>query len=246
MLVSIFCYVQSYRMWRGLAGHVVTLSIGVYLGLEFRNFLERWPPSNDKRRQFTIQVSSPQKSQRIPPHLEARVVLPPELNSPDSSPSNSFKPSPPADSALSQPDTNSQQSGRPSLLSLVAQHEPSLILDGSTVRDFGSYLVALDTCTRLPRWALESLTPEDLKRDEPFDWSGLRFLEDDGMPYFWRATNTDYARSGFDRGHLVPAADFADPEQTFVLSNTIPQVIWYYQMVISQLFVIGYINLVLI
>lgn len=227
-------------MWRGITGHVITLSIGIYLGIEFRNFFERSPYFNEKRRQLTIQFSSSRKLQRVPPSLEAKVLLPSEYNPPVSIQSNSFT-SDQKESLHSKQDERKldnkfQQSGHVSLFSLVAQHEPSLILDGSTVRDFGSYLLALDTRTRLPRWVLERLTPEDLARDGPIDRSGLQFLEDDGVHYFWRATNADYARSGFDRGHLAPAADFAKPDHTFVLSNVIPQVYTLYYFDVLQIF----------
>ncbi len=49
----------------------------------------------------------------------------------------------------------------------------------------------------------------------------LRFLE------IFRATFKDYKKSGFDRGHLAPAADHKDSQEamkeTFLLSNMSPQ-----------------------
>ena len=66
-------------MWRGIASHVVTLSIGVYLGLEFRDIIERWPLLRDNRRRFTVEISSSRKSQRLAPSLEASFSLPPKL-----------------------------------------------------------------------------------------------------------------------------------------------------------------------
>jgi hypothetical protein len=54
-----------------------------------------------------------------------------------------------------------------SLLSLVARQEPSLLFDRSSIRDFGAFLVSVDTRTRLPRWVLQRLTPESLDRDGP-------------------------------------------------------------------------------
>jgi endonuclease G len=37
------------------------------------------------------------------------------------------------------------------------------------------------------------------------------------------AANSDYKLSGYSRGHMVPAEDLTEPEDTFLLSNTAPQ-----------------------
>jgi endonuclease G len=37
------------------------------------------------------------------------------------------------------------------------------------------------------------------------------------------ATNADYKHSGYSRGHMVPAEDSTNPEDTFLLSNAVPQ-----------------------
>lgn len=53
------------------------------------------------------------------------------------------------------------------------------------------------------------------------------FREDPEIPAEWRATREDYVGSGYDRGHLSPAADNAWSEQSmrdsFFLSNMSPQ-----------------------
>jgi endonuclease G, mitochondrial len=54
------------------------------------------------------------------------------------------------------------------------------------------------------------------------------FYEDDTIPPAFRAKLKDYYRSGYDRGHQVPAADAKWSQQamdaTFALSNMCPQV----------------------
>ena len=53
------------------------------------------------------------------------------------------------------------------------------------------------------------------------------FHEDKQLPACVRSILNDYRKSGFDRGHLAPAADHKDSEKsmkdTFLLSNISPQ-----------------------
>ena len=53
-------------------------------------------------------------------------------------------------------------------------------------------------------------------------------MEDEGIPEVFRAKLQDYFRSGYDRGHMVPAADAkisqTAMDETFFLSNIAPQV----------------------
>lgn len=55
-----------------------------------------------------------------------------------------------------------------------------------------------------------------------------RFEEDEDVPKKWRAQLKDYFRSGYDRGHMAPAADAKGSQQamdeTFLLTNIAPQV----------------------
>ena len=54
------------------------------------------------------------------------------------------------------------------------------------------------------------------------------FAEDTTVPVGFRARLADYFRSGFDRGHMAPAADAkfsqAAMNETFILTNISPQV----------------------
>ena len=89
-----------------------------------------------------------------------------------------------------------------------------------------AYAVGHSGITRTPLWSAEHLT-----RDRLLDAKGLKrsnnFRTDTRLPYNERAELSDYARSGYDRGHMAPSADFGDPEsqdESFLLSNMIPQV----------------------
>ncbi|MCE1226255.1 MAG: DNA/RNA non-specific endonuclease [Geobacteraceae bacterium] len=88
-----------------------------------------------------------------------------------------------------------------------------------------AYAVGHSGITRTPLWSAEHLTRERL-----FEGKGLKrsnnFRSDTRLPSSERAELSDYARSGYDRGHMAPSADFGDPEsqdESFLLSNMIPQ-----------------------
>jgi endonuclease G len=77
--------------------------------------------------------------------------------------------------------------------------------------------------SRTPLWSAEHLTKEMLaKKAERTDsfHAEERLSQDD------RAELKDYARSGYDRGHMSPSADFSDTqsnEECFTLANMVPQ-----------------------
>lgn len=84
-----------------------------------------------------------------------------------------------------------------------------------------------DRRLRNPHWVVEHITPASLAQREG-DRRHSVFVEDDGVPEKFRAHLKDYFRSGFDRGHQVPAADCKWSQkamnETFYLSNMCPQV----------------------
>ena len=88
-----------------------------------------------------------------------------------------------------------------------------------------SYTLAYDGRHKQARWVYENLTAERangnaMRKNYPFK-------EDPLVPEPLRSTPQDYAGSGFDRGHLCPAADAklsdAFMQETFYLSNISPQ-----------------------
>ncbi|KAI1126654.1 hypothetical protein F5Y10DRAFT_244302 [Nemania abortiva] len=86
---------------------------------------------------------------------------------------------------------------------------------------------SFDRRLRNPHWVIEHITPASLAvRDG--DRKHSVFLEDDGVPEKFRAKLKDYFRSGYDRGHQVPAADAkwsqSAMDETFFLTNMAPQV----------------------
>ncbi len=90
---------------------------------------------------------------------------------------------------------------------------------------YQSFAVMNSGITRSPLWSAEHLTREKLKSAK-----GLRRVNDfhaeDRLPASERAELNDYARSGFDRGHMAPSADMPNAKaqrECFTLANMIPQ-----------------------
>ena len=105
-------------------------------------------------------------------------------------------------------------SGAPTGLNDVLSHE--------------AYVSSYDRRLRHPAWTAEHLTSASLQRREGVDRGKSVFTEDLRIPEAFRSTNAAYFRSGYDRGHMVPAADAKATQtgmnETFLLSNIAPQV----------------------
>lgn len=95
------------------------------------------------------------------------------------------------------------------------------------LRPAASLTSSYDRRTRNPAWVAEHITPESLANNNA-DRKHSVFVEDVSIPEKFRAKLKDYFRSGYDRGHQVPAADAKWSQQamddTFLLSNMCPQV----------------------
>ncbi|KAL4957465.1 hypothetical protein BDW69DRAFT_156152 [Aspergillus filifer] len=86
---------------------------------------------------------------------------------------------------------------------------------------------AYDRRTRNPSWVAEHITPTSVALKNA-DRKHSTFFEDSVIPPLFRAKLADYFRSGYDRGHQVPAADAKWSQEamdgTFALTNMCPQV----------------------
>jgi len=89
-----------------------------------------------------------------------------------------------------------------------------------------SYSLAYDAKHRQAHWVYEYLNSKNIKGHAGRE--GLVFQEDPLVPQLFQCKKKDYERSGFDRGHLCPAADACISDQaireTFYLSNISPQI----------------------
>jgi len=91
-----------------------------------------------------------------------------------------------------------------------------------------NYVLSYDRRLRNPIWVVEHLTKDNTcKTENTVDRSKFDFSEDSSVPAIFRATNKDYYKSGFDRGHLAAAANHRSHsewmEETFLLTNISPQ-----------------------
>jgi endonuclease G, mitochondrial len=86
---------------------------------------------------------------------------------------------------------------------------------------------SFDRRLRNPSWVAEHITPESLQQSGG-DRKNSIFAEDQAIPEKYRGKLKDYFRSGYDRGHQVPAADAkwsqGAMDETFLLTNMCPQV----------------------
>ena len=87
-----------------------------------------------------------------------------------------------------------------------------------------SFVISYNNGRGTPNWAAWRTTVNDLAERLPRP----PFAPDEQLPIgFIRITPGDYSGSGYDRGHLVPAADRAEDiasyGETFLMSNIVPQ-----------------------
>nr|GAT55486.1 mitochondrial nuclease [Mycena chlorophos] len=116
----------------------------------------------------------------------------------------------------------------PHVLEILKYGNPGPVSDSLVHK---AYVGAYDRRLRHPAWTAEHLTAASLRAppsEPPADRTKSQFNEDESLPISFRARLADYFKSGYDRGHMVPAADakFSQEamDETFLLSNIAPQV----------------------
>ncbi len=87
------------------------------------------------------------------------------------------------------------------------------------------YSVSYNKMTRLPNWVMWELTGDHVMQRKEGVWHEYR--EDIDVAEEFRATLSDYAGSGYDRGHMCPGGDCnwndEGRDETFLLTNICPQ-----------------------
>lgn len=90
---------------------------------------------------------------------------------------------------------------------------------------FDEYAVMHSGITRTPLWSAEHLTKNGLRNAKGLERVNS-FHEEERLPASDRAYLSDYARSGYDRGHQAPSADFSNAKsqnESFSLANMVAQ-----------------------
>ena len=86
------------------------------------------------------------------------------------------------------------------------------------------YALLHDNAAKIPVWVGWTVTPTDTVGCVPRKDA---FVADEALPKEGRATPGDYAKSGYDKGHLVPDADLSwslqTEQESFLMSNMSPQ-----------------------
>jgi endonuclease G len=90
---------------------------------------------------------------------------------------------------------------------------------------YSEFAILHSGVTRTPLWSAEHLTRAQVDTARALDREGT-FHPDPKLPKGERAELADYARSGFDRGHMAPSGDMPDrqaQQESFSLANIVPQ-----------------------
>jgi len=102
---------------------------------------------------------------------------------------------------------------------------PAAITDRSeTVIRHKGFTLSYNQDWKIPNWVAYELTAEEAEGTEP---RSTTFTIDPSLASFQSATAADYINSGFDRGHMAPAADMSwsaeAMRESFYTTNICPQ-----------------------
>lgn len=144
-----------------------------------------------------------------------------------------------AESTEIQPDTKPSEKPATKIIKDRSKNQPTPIFSSSKLElplyhadaviithPVGRYTVSYNNADRQPQWVAYTLTSSDLKRNAKrrYKFTPDPYVLDNGL---YTAYNSDYAKSGYDKGHLLPSADRSASQEandaTFYLSNVAPQ-----------------------
>jgi len=123
------------------------------------------------------------------------------------------------------------QAQRHNIDTITRSDNPHLRFESDPLEQFieyRGYVVSYDSAHKVPRFTIHLLTPKQIT-DSAGTWAKRsdRFWIDPRLGDL-SATSADYYKSGYDRGHHVPAGDFVYSQrlkdESFALTNVSPQV----------------------
>jgi endonuclease G len=134
------------------------------------------------------------------------------------------KKTPQTESVASKPAEVNEQEVASTSLSISATHaEWPAVSDTGSVVSYTGFSLLYDETHEQARWVAYELTQEETGNGVE---RSNHFMEDPHIAT-QSATNADYAKSGYDRGHLAPASDMGwsatSMEESFYFSNMSPQ-----------------------
>lgn len=95
---------------------------------------------------------------------------------------------------------------------------------GEMIIGHTGFTLSYDIKTHCPKWVAWELTAEEVGGQVP---RSKDFLPDSELPVAHQVEGTDYRGSGYDRGHMCPAADMKwsveSMRECFYMSNMCPQ-----------------------
>ncbi|SEN79980.1 endonuclease G [Duganella sp. CF517] len=104
----------------------------------------------------------------------------------------------------------------------IANHK---LAAATTELCYGVFGVMHSGITRTPLWSAEHLTADNIAAAKALSREDS-FHPEQRLPPGVRAELDDYARSGYDRGHMAPNGDMPDrrtQHESFTLANMVPQ-----------------------
>ncbi|XP_022083212.1 nuclease EXOG, mitochondrial-like [Acanthaster planci] len=97
---------------------------------------------------------------------------------------------------------------------------------GPETLNYQNHAVGYDRAKKIPQWVAEYITKDNIKGDA--DRTKCSFKPDrDRVDDMFSSTLDDYSKSGYDRGHMSPAANHKYSQdamcESFFLTNVVPQ-----------------------
>jgi len=113
----------------------------------------------------------------------------------------------------------------PIYFTLLGQDLPQKVDEDNQIIQHDGYILSYNETCEQPNWVLYTLKPSDISCVVSVDRKS--YFKSDDLVGTGSASHSDYTNSGYDRGHLKPAADEScdqeEMDETFYMSNVSPQ-----------------------